>query len=253
MLTTPSGRKRLRWEDNPIPTIFSFPPSVSAPVQSRRKCPTDRNIQADEMEMFLQRDKINSLADFTEDDKPDGWILEKFSDYVRVYQLTPGMPEVLGAIVINSFFQVKLSYKGRQISLPAWLRSQPGCRLKRRSQLLELCNYVKNVDDDSNDFPLLSTLARLVYVRGKVPYPAIVMRFALYLRYTSLASYRILCEHFPLPSLRALRRVTSGDLDWMAPFSSMRCTCNQNYDTMELQWSEHQQTKTYTVVWCVLC
>ena len=103
--------------------------------------------------------------------------------------------------MIDSSLHVELSYKGRRVPLPAWVRSLQNCTLKRKSQLNELCNYVKNYSDISDQYPILSTLTESVFVKGNVPYPFDVVRFALYLRYTSLSAYEYVKSVFPLPTL----------------------------------------------------
>ena len=39
------------------------------------------------------------------------------------------------------------------------------------------------------------------------------MKYALLLRYTSIGSYRMLREHFPLPSMLLLPKTNSGSID----------------------------------------
>ena len=46
-------------------------------------------------------------------------------------------------------------------------------------------------------------------------YSAKVIRYALFLRYTSIQSYKILLEDFPLPSLSLLQKIVSGTIDVM--------------------------------------
>ena len=40
-----------------------------------------------------------------------------------------------------------------------------------------------------------------------------IVRYALLLRYTSIQSYRMLLEHFPLPSLSLLHKISSGTIE----------------------------------------
>ena len=47
----------------------------------------------------------------------------------------------------------------------------------------------------------------------KPVYSAEIVRYALLLRYTSIQSYRMLLEHFPLPSLTLLHKISSGTID----------------------------------------
>ena len=46
--------------------------------------------------------------------------------------------------------------------------------------------------------------------KGRPPYSSAMIRFALHLRYTSLQSYKLLLEKFPLPSISTLHRIQTG-------------------------------------------
>ena len=52
--------------------------------------------------------------------------------------------------------------------------------------------------------------------KGRPPYSSAMIRFALYLRYTSLQSYKLLLEKFPLPSIQA------GGLDSLKATKKLR-------------------------------
>ena len=47
----------------------------------------------------------------------------------------------------------------------------------------------------------------------KPVYSAKIVRYALLMRYTSIQSYQMLLEHFPLPLLSLLRMINSGTID----------------------------------------
>ena len=46
--------------------------------------------------------------------------------------------------------------------------------------------------------------------KGRPPHSSAMIRFALHLRYTSLQSYKLLLEKFPLPSISTLHRIQAG-------------------------------------------
>ena len=131
------------------------------------------------------------------------------------------MPEVLGAIVIDSSLHVKLSFKGHRLPYPSWIRCLPNCVLTKKSQVTELFNYVKNCGEETKSFALLDELKASCYSQGSVPYSTEIIRFALRLRYTSLAAYEFTAKHLPLPALRTLRRISSGSIDSWKLISSL--------------------------------
>ena len=49
--------------------------------------------------------------------------------------------------------------------------------------------------------------------KGRPPYTASLIRYALLLRHTSLQSYRMLLEKFPLPSISLLDKIQTGGID----------------------------------------
>ena len=48
---------------------------------------------------------------------------------------------------------------------------------------------------------------------GRPKYSTPLLRFALQVRYTSAAAYRILLEHFPLPSFDLLKKLKEGGIE----------------------------------------
>ena len=50
-------------------------------------------------------------------------------------------------------------------------------------------------------------------LQGRPPYSSELIRLSLLLRYTSLQSYKILLEYFPLPSLSLLAKLKSSSVD----------------------------------------
>ena len=49
--------------------------------------------------------------------------------------------------------------------------------------------------------------------KGRSPNSSAMIRFALHLRYSSLQSYKLLLEKFPLPSISNLHRIQAGGVD----------------------------------------
>ena len=58
--------------------------------------------------------------------------------------------------------------------------------------------------------------------KGRPPYSSAMIRFALHLRYTSLQSYKLLLEKFPLPSISTLHRIQAGSVDSLKAAKKLR-------------------------------
>ena len=58
--------------------------------------------------------------------------------------------------------------------------------------------------------------------KGRPPYSSAMIRFALHLRYTSLQSYKLLLEKFPLPSISTLHRIQAGGVDSLKAVKKLR-------------------------------
>ena len=63
-----------------------------------------------------------------------------------------------------------------------------------------------------NISPIFDQLQKHTFTKKPV-FSAEIVRYALSLRYTSIQSYRILPEHFPLLSLPLLLKIRSGTID----------------------------------------
>ena len=117
------------------------------------------------------------------------------------------IPEVKGCIQVNSELHVKLFYKGCSVPLPQWFRQGQDCRLLRKSMLenfpIYLESYIENIS------PIFDELQKQMFTKKPV-YSAKIVRYALLLWYTSIQSYRMLLQHFPLPTLSLLRIISIG-------------------------------------------
>ena len=111
---------------------------------------------------------------------------------------------------IDSELHVKLFYKGCFVPLPQWFRQGHDCRLSRKSMLenfhVYLESYIENISS------IFDELQKHMFTKKPV-YSAEILRCALLLQYISIQSYRMLLEHFPLPSLSLLRKISSGTID----------------------------------------
>ena len=58
--------------------------------------------------------------------------------------------------------------------------------------------------------------------RKKTIYSANIIRYSLPLRYTSIQSYKVLLQDFPLPSLSLLQKISSGTIDAVKCANALR-------------------------------
>ena len=104
---------------------------------------------------------------------------------------------------LTNFFHKECS-----VPLPQWFCRGQDCRLQRESMLknfpVYLESYIENIS------PIFHELQKCMFTKKPV-HLAEIVRYALLFRYTSIQSYRVLLEHFPLPSL--LHKISSGMID----------------------------------------
>ena len=76
-------------------------------------------------------------------------------------------------------------------------------------------SYTENVS------PIFDELQKHMFTKKPV-YSAKIVRYALLLRYTSIQSYRMLPEHYPLLSLSLLHKISSGTIDTVKCAQTLR-------------------------------
>ena len=110
-------------------------------------------------------------------------------------------------IKIDKELRVKIFFKDCPVSLPQWFCQGIDCCLTRKSMLQNFPVYLRAyADNHSSIFEEL-----LQYRFKKKPiYSAIIIGCSLLLRYTSIQSYKVLLQDFPLPSLSFLQKISSG-------------------------------------------
>ena len=215
-------RSRLRWELHPVPTIHTEgalkrPSVVKTPVIPR-KAPKVRNYQEDELETFLYSDKISAFEDLNEGHSPPGYQFKKTNDHVVYYKLEfdrdTSFPKIVGSIRIDKSMHVQLQCNGNPLPLPLWFIQGTDAKLKRFSQLDNFPNEMKNAVEHDQYHVIDELEKRRNYKpKGRPPYSSTMMRYALLLRYTSLAAYKLLLEMFPLPSISLLNKLHAGGVD----------------------------------------
>ena len=207
-------RTKLHWKLNSIPTVHAAKglqqeSSLQTPTTSR-KPPTSRIYQPDELLHFNEKDKIRSLNEVTEKHCPPGYLYHKAENHILMYNLCfdnlTGFPAIQEAIKIDSELHLQLQYRGNPVPLPPWFREGRTATLTRFSMLQNLPSYLRTSTTKLQN--------RQNYkLQGRPPYSSELIRLSLLLRYTSLQSYNILLEYFPLPSLSLLAKLKSSSVD----------------------------------------
>ena len=217
-------RTRLIASMNPIPTVLSesqlnLPRSAQPTIIKQRKPPAERMVQQDEHELFFNNDRIFNFLQLNEtflETLGDNFHFKRYNTHVAFYKLKfddlPA-PKVTVCICVDSDLHVKLYYQGNRVPLPAWFRYGTQAKLTSRSMLENFPNYVEN-EYEKHGF-ILEELNNLQFIKRNPVYSANMIRYALMLRYSSLATYKLLLHEFNLPSISFLRKLTSGKIDAM--------------------------------------
>ena len=222
-ITTNDRCATLNWTANPVPTIYvndvflKHPSLIPTPV-IMRKPPTKRNYQEDELPTFLKQvDPVITSVFELESHTPSGFSIRKTDDSIVFFRLEfneNGFPRVCESIKINKELHVELQFNGNPVPLPPWFIKGRNATLTRVSMLENLPAYIRNVAVET-PYTLLDEMnARRNYKpKGRPPFSAAMIRFALHLRHTSAQAYRLLLEKFPLPSFSLLSKIQQGGVD----------------------------------------
>ena len=128
--------------------------------------------------------------------------------------LSHRMHQNLQGITCKALFQKLSSYFTTVVSPRHWLLSN-----KKQNFPVYLRTYA---DNHSSIFEEL-----LQYRFTKKPiYSANIIRYSLLLRYTSIQSYKVLLQDFPLPSLSLLQKISSGTIDAVKCANALRTEGN---------------------------
>ena len=217
-------RCTLKWNLNPIPTKHSAiamkRPSTLPDLSTPRKAPKIRNIEPDQMQEFMAKDKLESFADIDVTKHcPPGYSSKINDDSIVFYTISYdelGLPSVNRCIRIDKNLHIKLQVKGRMMPLPKWFINSHNAKLTRFSMLENFPQYLQSAEE-AHPSSIIDDLRKMEFYasKGRPPYSAQVMRYALIQRYTSAAAYRVMLKEFPLPSFSLLYKVQHGGPDAM--------------------------------------
>ena len=206
-------RYRLKKTLKPVPTIFnpniqisecSSSSHITSPVTVPRRSPRKPIYQDDQYKCFMNYDLINKLSDIEENISFAGFLFRKNNDYFTFYKTEVSekrAPEVTECIKIDKELHVKLFFKGYPVPLLQWFRQGTDFRLARKSMLQNFPVYLRTCAD--NHSSIFEELLQYSFTKKPI-YSANIIRYSLLLRYTSIQSYRVLLQDFPLPTLLLL-------------------------------------------------
>ena len=148
------SRVTLHRDLKPIPTIYDKHvleciPSSQLPTQSStRKVPIPTI--SDKMKDVNGQDQIKNINGWSEKICPDGFIFQKFDQYILYYRIfydddddTP----YLESLKVDINLHVKLHYKGCHIPLPPWFKAAQ-CRMTSVSMIPNFVKHMKNIVEE---------------------------------------------------------------------------------------------------------
>ena len=204
-------------------------------TRKQEKPTQKRIIQDDQLSSFRENDIIEDFDILSEKHSPNGFLFQKTEQSVIFYHLVydekTEFPHILETIKIDRQLHVQLQYNGNPIPLPPWFTQGRDASVNRISMLQNFSSYIRNVVS-SNSHSLLDQMKERMYYKpkGRPPYSAEMIRYALHLRYTSLQAYKIVLEKFPLPSISLLNKIQQGGVDAIKAVTFLREKCEISTD-----------------------
>ena len=125
-------------------------------------------------------------------------------------------------IHITSKLHVKLIFQSSSIPLPDYITKSANSKITSLDMLTNLPNYCRNFTHNFYPEPVKELLHLSTYHPKSCKYSSRLIRFALQLRYTSHAAYRLLHHHIPLPSELLLGNLKSESIDSINALCKLR-------------------------------
>ena len=104
---------------------------------------------------------------------------------------------------------VRLFLRGSPVPLPQRFRYGHNCKLTSKSVPENFPLYRKS---QTEHFSIFDELRKRQFKKNQ-SYSSEIIQYALPLPYTSLQSYKLLVDEFPLPSISLLNRIKKGNVD----------------------------------------
>ena len=211
----------MRWR--PLPTICPTHPSSTTTPNHLQSVPIKR---MKSMHSFLRTLLVTFLS-LTLLMHHQGFNAPKSDNSIVFFNLTyvDGFPVIFESIKVDQSLHVQLQFNGHPVPLPAWFTKGRNATLTRFSQLNNFPNAIRVVSEETEcSRSLLNEMLDIsnYQAKGRPPYSSAMIRFALHLRYTSLQSYKVLLEKFPLPSISTLHRIQACGVDSLKAAKKLR-------------------------------
>ena len=119
---------------------------------------------------------------------------------------------MLKFLKVDDDLHVQLEYNG--MPLPQWSVQGDNVTPKKVTYLKNFPAHIRNTANDNYNELLNELNQRNFYKpQGRPPYSGLVIWCVLHLRYTSLQTYRLFLEKFPMPQLPLLNKIQHGGAD----------------------------------------
>ena len=170
----------------------AMPQSVQpTPAALPRKPPAKCTYQENEINAFLSQDIIGDFSELNSTHAPPGFQCTKSDNSIVFFNLTyvDGFPVIFESIKVDQSLHVQLQFN--LVPLPAWFTKGRNATLTRFSQLNNFPNAIQVVSEKTEcSRSLLNEMLDIsnYQAKGRPSYSSAMIRFALYLRYTSLQS-----------------------------------------------------------------
>ena len=155
------------------------------------------------------------MESITESDCPQGYLYAKYEDHVIFHKIVLNelhVPKVTACIRVDDEWHVKLFLRDSPVPLPQCFRYGHNCKLTSKSMLENFSSYLES---QTENFSIFYELRKRQFKKNQVCYSEII-QYALLLHYTSLQSYKLLLDEFPLPSISLLNKIKEGNIDAQA-------------------------------------
>ena len=109
---------------------------------------------------------------------------------------------------VDKELHVQFQFSENPLPLPYWFVRGTNAKLSRFGMRINLAPYIRNFSEQ-DPYSLIEELENRRSYKPKAhpPFSSEMIRYALLLRYTSLQSYKLLLEKFPLPSISLLSKL----------------------------------------------
>ena len=202
----------------PIPRIYPAPTKISSTskVSLPRKSPTKRVFREDQYDEFKRNKNIIGSESITESDCPDGYLFPKYEDHVVFHKIVLNelhVSEVIACIRVDDKLHVRQFLRGSPVSLSQWCRYGHNCKLTSKGMLENFPSYLES---QTENFSIFDELRKRRFKKNQV-YSSEVIQYPLLLRYTSLQSFKLLLDEFPLPSISLFNKIIiirNGKIVW---------------------------------------